>query len=191
MLEHSFLTFDFLKLLSPENDLYNRGFYSCYWRMKKLFIFGFLVMFANLANAQFRVGNTDEKPASTVDAMSGHGDDFFSRFFDPSRFNMHQTYSMSFISGGGQSIGLGVFTNTFNYRASDDFLVSADVSAVYSPFSTLGSKFQQNINGIYLSSARLDWKMSDNSFLRIEYNGMPYGSYYSPFGFYNSPFLTH
>jgi hypothetical protein len=159
--------------------------------MNKPLIFVFLLLFASLANAQFRVGNADDKPANTVDAMSNHGDDFFSRFFDPMRFSMHQTYSMSFISGGGQSLGLGMFTNTFNYRASDNLLISADVSAVYSPFSTLGSKFQQNINGIYLSSARLDWKMGDNSVMRIEYNGMPYGSYNSPFGSYYSPFLIH
>lgn len=150
------------------------------------------MIFASLASAQFRAGNADDKPTSTVDAMSGHGDDFFSRFFDPMRFSMHQTYSMSFISGGGQSTGLGVFTNTFSYRAADNLAISADVSAVYSPFSTLGSKFQQSINGIYLSNARLDWKMGENSSMRIEYNGMPYGSYNSPFGsYYNSPFFPY
>jgi len=160
--------------------------------MKRVFILGFLLVFASLANAQFRAGTgvgNDEKPASTIDAMSGHDDGFFSRLFDPTRFNMQQTYTMSFVSGGGQSTGLGVFTNTFAYRASDVLAISADVSAVYSPFSTLGSKFQNSLNGIYLSSARLDWKLSDNSFLIVEYNAMPYGSYFSPFGSsYYSPF---
>jgi hypothetical protein len=164
--------------------------------MKRLFISGFLAMTVSLTNAQFRGGSglaNDEKPASTLEAMSSHGDDFFSRLFDPARFNMHQTYTMSFISGGGQSTGLGVFTNTFAYKAAEDLLISADISAVYSPYSSLGSAFQKSINGVYLSSARLDWKMGDNTFLRVEYNGMPYGSsYFSPFGSYYSPFpITH
>jgi hypothetical protein len=163
--------------------------------MKRILVLGFLTLFANLAGAQFRPGTgipSDDKPSSTVDAMSGHGDDFFSRLFDPARFNMQQTYTMSFVSGGGQSTGLGIFTNTFAYRASQDLLISADLSAVYSPFSTLGSKFQQSLNGVYLSSARMDWKLSDHSSLRIEYNGMPYGSsYFSPYGYYNSPFFIH
>ena len=162
--------------------------------MKKLFIFVFLVIAVSLANAQFRSSsgvNTDEKPSSTLEAMSGHGDDFFSRLFDPARFNMHQTYTMSFISGGGQSTGLGVFTNTFAYKAAEDLLISANISAVYSPYSSLGSAFQKSINGIYLSSARLDWKMGEHTSMRIEYNGMPYSnSYYSPFGYYDSPFPT-
>jgi len=159
--------------------------------MKRLIIFGFLVICASVATAQFRPGSgipNEEKPASTIDAMSGHDDGFFSRLIDPTRFSMHQTYSMSFISGGGQSTGLTMFTNTFAYQASDNLFFSADLSAVYSPYSTLGSKFQQDINGIYLSSARLDWKLGDHTFMRIEYNGMPYGSYYSPFGSYYSPF---
>ena len=162
--------------------------------MKRLFILVFLAVSLSLANAQFRGGSgmaNDEKPASTLEAMSSHGDDFFSRLFDPARFNMHQTYTMSFISGGGQSTGLGVFTNTFAYKAAEDLLISADISAVYSPYSSLGSAFQKSINGVYLSSARLDWKMGDNTFLRVEYNGMPYeSSYFSPFGSYYSPFPT-
>ena len=164
--------------------------------MKRLLIIVFLIGAANLASAQFRPGSgiaSDEKPTSTMDAMSGHGDDFFSRLFDPARFNMHQTYTMSFSSGGGQSTSLGVFTNTFAYKAAEDLMISADLSAVYSPYSSLGSAYQKSLNGVYLSSARLDWKMGDNSFLRIEYNGMPNGSsYYSPFGYYDSPFpITH
>jgi hypothetical protein len=159
--------------------------------MKRIFALVFLLVFAGLANAQFRPGTSganDDKPTSTIDAMSGHGDDFFSRLFDPNRFTMQQSYTMSFVSGGGQSTGLGVFTNTFAYRAADNLSISADVSAVYSPFSTLGSNFQKSIDGIYLSSAKLDWKLGDNTFVRVSYYGAPYNSYMSPFGSYYSPF---
>ena len=164
--------------------------------MKRLLIIVFLIGAANLANAQFRPGSgiaSDEKPASTMGAMSSHGDDLFSRLFDPARFNMQQSYTMSFVSGGGQSTGLGIFTNTFAYKAADDLFISADLSAVYSPYSSLGSAYQKSLNGIYLSNARLDWKLGESTFLRVEYNGMPYGSsYFSPFGSYYSPFpITH
>ncbi len=147
-----------------------------YLRIVLLLVGSLLV--ASPVFAQFRPGVTptvaEEKPASTLEAMSGHGDDFFSRLFDPSRLTSHQTYSMSYMTGGGSSFGLTSFTNSFNYRASDDLFISADVSAVYSPFSSFGSAFQKSINGIYLSSARLDWKMGENTFLRVEYNGAPF-----------------
>lgn len=154
----------------------------------------FITMALSSANAQFRyptAASSEEQPASTLEAMSNRGDNIFSRFFDPAHFNSHQTYTFSFMGGSGGSVGLGVFTNTFNYKASDNLFISADVSAVYSPFSTYGAAFQKSLNGIYLSNARLDWKMGENTFLRVEYSGAPFlnnGYYGDPFSSSNYPF---
>lgn len=155
-----------------------------YTAMKAILLATILVISASSARAQFRPGATsEERPASTLEAMSSHGDDFFSRLFDPSRFSMHQSYSFSYMSSSAGSMGLGMYTNSLGFRASDDLMVSADISAVYSPFSSFGNAFQKSINGIYLSNARLDWKMGENTFLRVEYVGVPTGSsaFYDPF----------
>jgi len=164
--------------------------------MKQLFASLLVLVFfggvaSGIANAQFRTDqHATDANLNTLDAMKGDGDSFLSRLFDPARFSMHQSYSMSFISGGGiGSTGISMFTNTFSYRAADNLFVSADVSAVYSPFSSLGSQFSNSLNGIYLSNARLDWKLGDNTFMRVEYVGGPAGMYggYSPYNpFYSS-----
>lgn len=134
------------------------------------------------ASAQFRSDiQKPDLPLNTADAMKGG--DFFSTLLDPARFSMHQTYSMSVMSGSVGNYGLSMFTNTFSYRASDDLFISADVSAVYSPFSSFGSAFQNQMNGIYLTNARLDWKLGESTFMRVEYVGGPPGSGYSPFGY--------
>lgn len=145
--------------------------------------------------AQFRSEvDQPQPPLNTANAMKG-GDSFLSSLLDPNRFSMHQSVSMSYMSSPFGSVGLDMFTNTFQYRASDNLFISADVSAVYSPFSSFGSAFQNQINGIYLSSARLDWKLGDNTFMRVEYNGGPagmyggYNPYYNPF-FTSSPFAA-
>lgn len=133
--------------------------------------------------AQFRTdAQKSEPPLNTAEAMKGG--DFFSTLLDPARFSMHQTYSMSVMSSGIGSYGLSMFTNTFSYKASDNLFISADVSAVYSPFSSFGSAFQNSMNGVYLSNARLDWKLGESTFMRVEYVGGP--SAYSPYGY--SPF---
>lgn len=135
--------------------------------------------------AQFRPGSgipQEDQPASTLDAMRGNGDSFFSRLFSSDKFRMNQTYSLSFMSGGGQSVGLSAFTNTFSYKASEDFFISADVTALYSPYSSLGHDHANSLNGIYLSNARLDWKLSESSFLRVSYNRAPYSySVFDPY----------
>ena len=145
--------------------------------------------------AQFRSDiNQAQPPLNTADAMKG-SDNFLSSIFDPARFSMHQSISMSYVGGAAGGTGLSMFTNTFSYRASDNLFISADVSAVYSPFSSFGSAFQNQLNGIYLTSARLDWKLGDNTFMRVEYEGGPtagmyggYNPYYNPF-FTSSPFV--
>jgi hypothetical protein len=163
--------------------------------MKKLavslFVLAFAIVTSRPAIGQFR--NDPQTPApdiNTADAMKGSGDSFWSRIFDPARFSMHQTYSMSFMSSGFGSTGLSMFTNTFSYKASDNLFVSADVSAVYSPFSSFGSAYANSLNGIYLTNARLDWKLGDNTFMRIEYVGGPQNSMYgySPYGY--NPFYS-
>jgi hypothetical protein len=156
-----------------------------------ILVLAILAVASSPSFSQFRNDpTTTEPPVSTTDAMKGGGDSFWSSFFDPARFSMHQSYSMSYLSSGVGSVGLTMFTNTFSYKASDNLFVSADVSAAYSPYSSFGSAFSNSLNGIYLTNARLDWKLGDNTFMRVEYEGGPaaglggYGGfspYYNPF----------
>jgi hypothetical protein len=129
--------------------------------------------------AQFRptLGmQSEEKPASMIDAMRGSGESFFSSLFSPERFRMNQTYSVSFMTGGGQSVSMSSFTNTFSYKAGDDVFIAADLTALYSPYSSFGRDHAKSLSGIYLSNARLDWKLSESSFIRISYSRLPYAS---------------
>ncbi|HZK75791.1 MAG TPA: hypothetical protein VFD13_02685 [Candidatus Kapabacteria bacterium] len=167
--------------------------------MKPLIAALFLLALASTSSyAQFRSdASQPQPPLNTAGAMSGGGDSFLSGLLDPARFSMHQSVSMSFVSSGFGSTGLSMFTNTFAYRPSSDLYISADVSMVYSPFSTFGSAFQNQMNGVYLTNAQIDWKLSDNTFLRVEYMGGPgagmYGGYspysYNPF-YSASPFAA-
>lgn len=153
--------------------------------MQKSFFILFLLI-SSSAFAQFRPGLggvKEEDPRSARTAMT-EGGGLLSALFDPTRFSMNQTYSMSFSTFGKNSVGLGVFTNTFNYRASDNLFISADVSAVYSPYSSLGESHAKSLNGIYLSNARLDWKLGDNTRLLIMYNGAPYADPYGMSSYY-------
>lgn len=143
----------------------------------------FLLLLGANSYGQFRPGlggTREDDPRSARTVLTDNSGNFLSNLFDPSRFSMHQSYTMSFSTFGNASVGLGVFTNTFRYRAADNLFISADVSAVYSPYSSLGQDHAKSLNGIYLSNARLDWKLGEHSNLLIIYNnGTPATS---PFG---------
>ncbi|MEO6941192.1 MAG: hypothetical protein ABI444_13840 [Candidatus Kapaibacterium sp.] len=142
------------------------------------------------AQAQFRdrlKNGTEDKAVPTIEAMT-NGNGFLGMLLDPTRWSMHQSYTFSYSTSGSNSVGLGVFTNAISFKASDNMFFTADVSAVYSPFNTFGSQFSKEINGVYLSDARMDWRLGESTFLTIQYIGGPGAN--SDYGFYNSPFNT-
>ncbi len=111
---------------------------------------------------------------------------------------MNHSYSMTFSSFGGQMQNLNAYTNSMLFDISDNLNARVDVSFLHSPFgnsfmgdnSSLGSR-------IIVESARLDYKLSENSRITLEFSQRPYG--YSPFsnygyGFnrgYDNPFNRH
>lgn len=161
-----------------------------------------LIASATSADAQIRAQKAreeaEQRASNTLGAMTLDEDkSFFSTLFDRANWSTQQQYSFSYSSNGQQSMGLSMFTNRFTFKPSDDLRFSADVSAVYSPFASFGnnalnSDIQKQINGIYLTNARMDWKLGESTFMTIQYNGGPqnqaFDPFYSQFDRYSNPF---
>lgn len=159
--------------------------------MKKYFLFVFLV-FASLSNAQFK---SDLENKSNIQNGILNTSSFGSLlgFINPDNFSMHHTFDLSFSSFGSLgSMTLGVYTNSMEYKFSDKLNIQTDISIINSPYSTFGKDFSKQINGIYLNRAALNYKISDNMKVFVEYRSFP-GGYYSPFGYggYSSSFFRN
>ena len=146
--------------------------------MKKLlFIIAF---FSCVSFAQFK-DETPLKP-SIVDGMVDRSPNFILGFFDADKFSMHHSYSMSYTTGGGEALALGVYTNSMMYKFTDNLNVQVDASLVHSPYSTFGKDVQNNINGIYLSKAALNYAPSKDFHVSLLYQKVPQTGYYG-YGF--------
>ena len=111
---------------------------------------------------------------------------------------MNHSYSMTFSSFGGQMQNLNAYTNSMMFDISNNLNAQVDVSFLHSPF---GNSFAGNNSSlgsrIIVERARLDYKLSENTHISLEFSQRPYG--YSPFsnygyGFnrgYDSPFNRH
>jgi hypothetical protein len=108
-------------------------------------------------------------------------------------FSMHHTIGMSYTSWSGQGIMLGTYTNSMFYKFSEDFDIQVDASLVTSPYSSFGQQFNNDISGLYISRAALNYKISEDAIISVQYIN-PVGSFYpygysrfgnSPFGFYS------
>lgn len=95
---------------------------------------------------------------------------------------MNHSYSMSFSNFGGQMQNLNAYTNSMYFDVSDKFDAQLDLSVLHSPFGN--SFMNQNNMGaqIVIDRARLDYKITPNTRISVEFSNNPYyNSYYSPY----------
>jgi hypothetical protein len=100
-------------------------------------------------------------------------------FLNSDNFQMKHSYDMSYSSFGGEGFALGVYTNSMFFKINPDLNVQTDISVVNSPYSTLGKNFQNNINGIYLSRAAINYKPFKDISISLQYMNLP--GAYSPY----------
>jgi hypothetical protein len=158
-------------------------------RVKKLGAVVFaalMVVGASQAGAQLKSQIEQEPPVS--DAITRQPEPvLLFGWFDPSKFSMQHSLSMSYQTMGGQGMSLGMYTNSMLYQFSHNLNARADVSLMYSPynsFSTPGSR-KNDLSSIFLSRAELNYSPWDNVLLRLEYQRIPWGNYYNNSPFYN------
>jgi hypothetical protein len=108
----------------------------------------------------------------------------FLGLFNPENLTMHHSLGLSYSSFGGSGyMALGVYTNSLLYKFNDDLNFQMDASIVNSPYNSFGQEFSKNLNGIYITKAALNYKISDNARVMVEYRMIPYGMGYNPYGF--------
>ncbi len=151
--------------------------------MLKIILF-ILSVISSVSVAQFKDGDKNSTTIrETITNYSPSG--FFTSFFNPNKLAMKHSIDMSYSAFGGNGVAVSTYTNSMFFKFNDNLNIEVDASLVTSPYSSFGNEHQKSINGIYLTRAQLNYKMSENSNLMIQYYSMPQGtyhnSYYSPF----------
>ena len=122
--------------------------------------------------AQFK-GSNELKPSVSESMNRSGGDGLILGFFDPAKFSMRHNFSLSYSTFGSNSMSLGVYTNNLMYQFSDDLELQADVSLMHSPFNSFGKQFQNDLSGVFLSRAELNYRPSKNTLFSIQYRQLP------------------
>ncbi len=143
--------------------------------MKKLAIL-FFIIFSISVMAQFRDDGLNEP--SVKEGIVNQNSGFSIGFLNSENFHMSHSFSMSYTSFGGNGITLGSYTNSMFYRLMDNMNVQMDVSFIYSPYSTFGQNFQNDINGIYISRAAINYSPFKDMHISVQYRNLPYSTYY-------------
>jgi len=159
--------------------------------LKKIILI--LVFFTSLSFAQFKDKDMAPSIFNGITNFSPSG--FLTNFLNPDNFQMHHTVDLSYSAFGGNGVALSAYTNSMNFRLMENLNLELDASIVASPYSSFGAEHQKSLGGIYLTRARLDYKISKDAKLTIQYLNIPQGMYYnsnyihsSRFGYYRGGF---
>jgi len=110
--------------------------------------------------------------------------------FFQNNVTMSHSYSMSFGAVGGSYQNVNAYTNTLNFMFTENLTGRMDVSFLHSPFG--GSNFvdtNNNLGGeVMIRNAELNYKISDNAHIQLQYQRVPNQFGYSPYGYRNSPY---
>jgi hypothetical protein len=131
-----------------------------------------LLLCSSIASAQYR-SNVASQPTVSESIIKPDDGGLLFGWFDPNRLSMHQSISLSYQTFGGQGMSLGVYTNSLMYKISDAWDVQADISLMHSPFNSFGKQFQNNLSGIFLSRAELNYRPSKNTLFQISFRQLP------------------
>ncbi|MGE5399896.1 MAG: hypothetical protein ACM3S2_05810 [Ignavibacteriales bacterium] len=150
--------------------------------MKKIFFI--LILSSTFAFGQFRnqLGNQPKVHDGMVNDSAPR---MILGFINPNNFQMHHSYSLSYSSFGGNGLAMGVYTNSMAYKFSDKLNIQLDASLVHTPYSSFSKQLTDQINGVYISRAQLNYRPSENFMINIQYNNGP-ANYYSPYGYWNN-----
>ncbi len=141
-----------------------------------------LLLCASQSLAQFK-SQVEDGPKVSDGMVQQPPPELFLGWFNPARFHMQQSLSMSYQSIGGQGLSLGTYTNSMSYEFTDNLMARADVSMSYSPSNSFANFGQgrNNLSSLYLSRAQLDYKPWQNVLIQFQYRQNPFGYLYSPY----------
>ena len=157
--------------------------------MKRLIFVTSLVFMALIigvnAQAQFRQDAPNDyqytgnilKPNSTTHTSA------FLSFFKSSKFQMHESYEMTFSSMGGHYYNQNILTNTMLFQLTPRLTGRLDLSMAHSPFGQGLITNNKDQFRFFIRNAELNYKLGKNSALSIHFSEVPYSNYYSPFGY--------
>lgn len=158
--------------------------------MKYIFALGMgLMLFTGVAAAQFKSQAENQQSVSQSLVHPGSNINSFLGLLNPDNFMMRHSFDLSYISSGGYGLSLASYTNSIFYKIADPLNVRMDVTLQGSPFGNYSGYQQSDLNKIFLSNAELNYRPSENVFIKLQYNQVPYNRYYYNDRFSPSSFM--
>ncbi|NHZ85188.1 MAG: hypothetical protein GWP19_04830 [Planctomycetia bacterium] len=114
-------------------------------------------------------------------SLSGSGGSIMS-LFDPSRFSMNHSFSMSMMNIGKQSIGVASYTNNMNFLLRDNLRLQTYMTFMQPQMLSSNTQNPYSNSQLYFNTV-LDYSPTENTHFQVSFGNYPRYSRYqtSPF----------
>jgi len=92
--------------------------------------------------------------------------------FDPNRFNMQHSFSMSMINMNNRSIGIASYTNNMNFTLRDNLRLQTYITFLQPNMLSTNSGTPLNNNQVYFDAV-LNYKPTANSHFSVSFGNYP------------------
>ena len=134
-------------------------------------------LFIGSANAQLK-NQIDEQQSVSQSMLRPLSAQSLLGLFDPNKFSMHQSISMSYLSAAGSGVSLASYTNSMAYQLADPLNLRMDLTLQGQPFGTGSGIYSgTNLSKLFISRAELNYKAADNMFISFRFRQMPYSQW--------------
>lgn len=138
-------------------------------------VLGLAVLLPNESRAQLKSSASNPNISSVL--STPYNGSLFG-FLDPSKLQMHHSFSMSYGSGFGQGMMLSSYMNTIDYQISEKLFLRANLGIMSSPYNTYGENFYLN-KPKFFGGATLKYQINDKTSMMLRIDTAPY-YYYRP-----------
>ena len=110
------------------------------------------------------------------------------QLFNAETVKFSQSYELSYSSGLGGGVGLGVYTTSLRWQPSARLAGRVDVGVAHSPFGDGAVQSALGFDGagdtrVFLRGAELAYRPTENATIHLSFRQSPYGAYASPYGY--------
>jgi hypothetical protein len=104
-----------------------------------------------------------QKIDQTKPALTGQSKFHSYSLLDPSKMDLHHSYSFSYFSNSKGGFGLGIYTAVLDYRISSPLSLRLGLSYLHQPLGLLGNKTNLNIKQSILPSFELKYQPNEKT----------------------------
>jgi len=151
---------------------------------------GLIILLAAGFNLVFAFPSLFDKPFSRETLMKDPADLVNTGLLDPSRFSMSHSYSMSYMTNGGQSDMLGLYLNHIRYQFAVPLTLQIDWGYAIRPLDIRHPDPNVKSGNLTLPRIALQYQPTKNTFISFEYlnlNGLRSRDPLQPFYFLPPP----